>query len=112
MKKLDEYKKNAFEGLLERWGLNTPTNLNYKEQEAFFNEGFNACLELELPKYSEPATYSKKYIEWAQQSGLPPLTNTQHKFAEWLLREDTTKIISQIGDLSCIFESIKQFIKK
>ena len=65
-----------------------------------------------LPKYSNPAVYSPKYLEWVEQAGLPPLTNTQHRFAEWLLLEDNAKFVGQVGDLNEIFISIRSFIKK
>lgn len=60
----------------------------------------------------ENQIYSKEYIKWVQQSKMKPLTNTQHKFAEWLLSEDNAKVISQIGDLNDIFISVRKFLKK
>jgi len=58
------------------------------------------------------AIFSKDYLEWVKQSNLPPLTNTQQQFAEWLLREDNAKVISQIGDLDTIFSSVRKFVKR
>jgi len=58
-----------------------------------------------------PVTFSKKYLKWVKQAHLPPLTNTQHKFAEWLLKEENAKVISQIGGLDEIFISVRRFLK-
>lgn len=58
-----------------------------------------------------PAVFSQDYLEWVNQANLPPLTNTQHKFAEWLLFEDNAKIIAQIGDLDTIFISVRKWLK-
>lgn len=67
----------------------------------------------------EAGFYSEEYIKWVQQAKLPPLTNTQHRFAEWLLEEERTgvktdnrKTISQIGDLEKIFISVRRYIKQ
>lgn len=54
---------------------------------------------------------TEKYLEWVQQANLNPLTKTQASFAEWLLQEDNSKIILQIGDLTIIFESVRKFLK-
>jgi hypothetical protein len=59
---------------------------------------------------SEPI-YSEQYLEWAKQCNLPPLTNTQHAFAEWLLKQENAKQIAVIGDLDSIFISIRKFLK-
>lgn len=58
-----------------------------------------------------PAVFSQDYLDWVKQVNLPPLTNTQHKFAEWLLLEENAKVISQIGDLDTIFLSVRRFVK-
>ena len=58
-----------------------------------------------------PAVFSQDYLEWVKQANLPPLTNTQHKFAEWLLQEDNRKVISQIGGLDEIFISVRKWVK-
>ena len=58
-----------------------------------------------------PAVFSQDYLEWVKQANLPPLTNTQHKFAEWLLQEDNRKVISQIGGLDEIFISVREWVK-
>lgn len=55
--------------------------------------------------------YSERYLEWVKQCKLPLLTNTQRKFAEWLLQEENSKVIAQIGDLDSIFISVRKFIK-
>lgn len=56
--------------------------------------------------------FTEKYKEWVKQANLEPLTNTQQKFAEWLLLDENSKQISQIGNLDIIFKSIRQFLKK
>lgn len=58
-----------------------------------------------------PAVFSQDYLEWVRQANLPPLTNTQHKFAELLLLEENAKVISQIGDLDTIFSSVRRYVK-
>jgi len=58
-----------------------------------------------------PAVFSQDYLEWVKQANLPPLTNTQHKFAEWLLQEDNRKVISQIGGFDEIFISVRKWVK-
>jgi len=58
-----------------------------------------------------PVVFSQDYLEWVKQANLPPLTNTQHKFAEWLLQEDNRKVISQIGGLDEIFISVRKWGK-
>lgn len=61
--------------------------------------------------WKEPGFYSEDYLKWAEQSKMPPLTNTQHRFAEWLLEKENRKIVGQIGDLEKIFKSVRNFIK-
>jgi len=51
------------------------------------------------------------YMSWVQQSNLPPLTNTQHTFAKWLLMEDSQKQIDKIGNLDVIFSSVRDWVK-
>jgi len=58
-----------------------------------------------------PAVFSQDYLEWVKQANLHSLTNTQHKFAEWLLQEDNRKVISQIGGLDEIFISVRKWVK-
>jgi hypothetical protein len=55
--------------------------------------------------------FDEDYLNWVHQSGLPPLTRTQWKFAQWLLEEENVKIISQIGGLDDIFISVRQYVK-
>ena len=50
-----------------------------------------------------------KYKGWVKQDNLPPLTNTQHNFAEWLLLNENQ--INQIGDLEIIFKSVRKYLK-
>ena len=60
----------------------------------------------------ENELFSNEYKAWVKQSGLPPLTNTQHTFAEWCLKPEIAKIISQIGNIDEIFYSIKKWLKR
>lgn len=59
----------------------------------------------------ESGQYSKEYLEWVNQANLPPLTNTQHRFAEWLLQKENAKVIGLMGGLNAIFISVRKFIK-
>ena len=60
---------------------------------------------------SVPGLFSQDYLKWVKQANLNPLTNTQYKFAEWLLLEENAKVISQIGDLDIIFISVRRYLK-
>lgn len=52
-----------------------------------------------------------KYYKWVKDTKQSGLTNTQSKFAEWLLVNERAKIITQIGDLTSIFISIRRWLK-
>lgn len=67
--------------------------------------------DLQVSKGIAKPMFSEAYLKWVKQANLPPLTNTQHRFAEWLLQEDNAKVISQIGDLDTIFLSVRRFVK-
>ena len=64
---------------------------------------------------------SKEYLEWINSERIEgkrvgdenffPLTNTQHRFAEWLLEHDNAKMIMQIGSLKDIFISVREHLK-
>lgn len=54
--------------------------------------------------------YSKEYLDWVKQADIPPLTNTQHYFAEWLL-ENKDKL-TQIGDLDIIYLKVRKYLKQ
>ena len=66
---------------------------------------------MEIDEIDNQSGFTENFIKWCGQSGLPPLTNTQHHFAEWLLLEENRKKISQIGNISCIFESVRTYLK-
>lgn len=57
-------------------------------------------------------SYSEEYLKWVKQANLPPLTNTQYRFAEWLLKEEQQEQMSKIGDLESIFKSIRKYVKQ
>lgn len=52
---------------------------------------------------------SKEYLLWVKSTGQKNLTNTQHEFAEFLLKNN--KEISKIGNLNDIFLNIRKWIK-
>jgi hypothetical protein len=54
---------------------------------------------------------SEIYLKWVKQANLPPLTNTQYRFAEWLLSPKISSKITQIGDITSIFSSVSYFLK-
>lgn len=56
-------------------------------------------------------TISKDFISFINQANLPPLTNNQLGFAEWLLLPDNQKMISKIGDLDSIFIVVRKYVK-
>jgi len=55
---------------------------------------------------------SEKYLKWIKDTNQKSLTNTQSKFAEWLLEEDQIKKLMQMGDLNIVFTSIRDWLKK
>lgn len=54
-------------------------------------------------------SFSAEYLDFIKQAELPPLTNTQHYFAEWLIKN--AEIITQIGDLEIIFVKVRRWLK-
>jgi len=60
----------------------------------------------------EDTIFSSQYLKWVAQSNFPPLTNTQHKFVEWLLLKENAKVITQIGNLDTIFVSVRKWAKE
>jgi site-specific DNA-methyltransferase (adenine-specific) len=72
------------------------------------------------PKITKPM-FSKEFKKWLeyeneksekQKTKKLSLTNTQHRFAEWLLLEENSKVISQIGNLNEIFFLVRTYLKK
>lgn len=59
----------------------------------------------------EDKIFSEDYLNWVRQSGITNLTNNQHRFAEFLLREENRKIIASVGSYSEIFESVRKWCK-
>lgn len=47
--------------------------------------------------------FSPEYLDWVKQADLPPLTNSQHKFAEYLLKE------KYLGNITDVFLSIRKW---
>lgn len=62
-----------------------------------------------------PGESSKDYHEWIKSKdfkkvmGDKPLTNAQHRFAEWLFLHKEE--ITTIGDMEPVFISIRRFLK-
>lgn len=55
--------------------------------------------------------FSKEYLDFIQKANkLEPLTNQQHKFAEWCLKEENAEIISQQSN-SVIFDAVRKYLK-
>jgi hypothetical protein len=52
-----------------------------------------------------------QYLDWVKSANLPPLTNTQRRFAEWLLSPHIADTITQVGDLKTIFIAVYQYLK-
>jgi hypothetical protein len=57
--------------------------------------------------------FSEMYMKYASSVHAPQdkLTNTQHRFAEYLLTEEGIKILGSVGELDSIYLSIRKFIK-
>jgi hypothetical protein len=55
--------------------------------------------------------YTKEYLEFAKATDLPPLTNTQAKFAQWLLLPENAAQLEKIGDLESVFKAVRRHIK-
>lgn len=56
-------------------------------------------------------SYSEEYLKWVKDADLPELTNTQHKFAEWLLSKEISKRINVIGSLDDVFKSVRKYLR-
>jgi len=55
--------------------------------------------------------FSIRYLDYVDKVKPDPLTNTQHRFAEWLLTDEAVAMLSSIGDLNSIFTSVRRYIK-
>ncbi len=53
----------------------------------------------------------EEYLKWVKQANLPPLTNTEARFAEWLLLKENSDKFGIIGDLDKIFTSVRRYVK-
>ena len=55
----------------------------------------------------------QKWVAYMKQNKceIPPMTRNQVKFAEWLLLGENREYLSQIGNMSIIFESIRKYTK-
>lgn len=59
----------------------------------------------------QQSQYSKEYLEFSKTTKLPPMTNTQVKFAQWLLLPESTAQLEKIGDLESVFKAVRRYIK-
>lgn len=59
----------------------------------------------------EQGQYSDAYLEFAKATELPPLTNTQAKFAQWLLLPENAAQLEKIADLESVFKAVRRHIK-
>lgn len=60
--------------------------------------------------------YNKELYEtWLKdpktKEKIPPITNTQSRFAKFLFEEESAKHLSSIGNLDDIYLSIRRFLK-
>jgi hypothetical protein len=93
------------EEILKRIGYNNDSITSTEKFVA--EEAYKlAVKDLTLPQCG---TYSSEFLTFIKQAELPPLTNTQHYFAEWLIRNKD--MIMQIGDLEIIFRKIRKWLK-
>lgn len=53
--------------------------------------------------------FSKEYLEWVKGCNLPPLTNSQCMFAEFLLQN--WDVVGRIGGYEDVFVSVRRFIQ-
>jgi len=60
---------------------------------------------------AQQGQYSKEFSEFAKATDLPPMTNTQAKFAEWLLLPENAAQLEKIGDLESVFKAVRRHVK-
>jgi hypothetical protein len=60
---------------------------------------------------AQQSQYTKEYLEFAKATDLPPLTNTQAKFAQWLLLPENAAQLEKIGDLESVFKAVRCHVK-
>ena len=53
----------------------------------------------------------EEYKKWLNDADIPPMTNTQYKFAKMLFEEENFKLMSSFGDLDIIYNSIRKHLK-
>lgn len=66
-----------------------------------------------LLKGFNPHDAEYEYRKWLEDRliNVPPMTNTQYKFAKMLFEEDAFKLMSSFGDLDIIYNSIRKHLK-
>lgn len=53
----------------------------------------------------------QEYYNWLKQSNVPPMTNTQHQFAQVLFEKDMFDLLQKFGDLDIIYNSVRKHLK-
>lgn len=91
--------------------------LNYSDGKC---EGWNECIH-EIKKLNPPSDepgfqFSPVYLQWVKWRNInhpnaQPITNSQHRFVEWALREENAKMIASIGDMYTMFSQVRQYLK-
>ncbi len=68
-------------------------------------------MEKENSQNKHDANY--EYRRWLENRVIevPPMTNTQYKFARMLFEEENFKLMSSFGDLDIIYNSIRKHLK-
>ncbi len=66
-----------------------------------------------VKNYKGTGQYNKKYEfnEWLKQANVPPMTNTQHQFAQMLFEKDMFDLLQKFGDLDIVYNSIRKHLK-
>lgn len=56
--------------------------------------------------------YSQEYLEWIKQrKDKVGLTNNQHRFCEFLFKEDSIKEIRKLGNFDGLFVEIRKYLR-
>ena len=63
-----------------------------------------------MEKYNKEL-YQKWVNDSATRKKIPPMTNTQSRFAKFLFEEASAKHLSSIGHLDDVYLSIRRFLK-
>lgn len=67
-------------------------------------------LHMVLPREADGG-HTKEFLAFANATDLPPMTNTQAKFAKWLLLPENAAQLEKIGDLESVFKAVRRHVK-